>query len=295
MRRWALGVGIVVILAAPVRAAGVEYVPVPPPPAAPTHFCGGGAASDRLTPFKPRPRLHSPSMDGRIGFGPPSLIVTRLPFRVVGGGSVGYSLTLRENAAAVDLDWDVTTNLTLVDWRGNPLRELKGAHRRLRTVTEGTDAGISFSVKDVPAFYRLATTFRDEAGKRLGGIGFYFRSVPWTGGAHLVLTSNSYHLGETVIGRVDNLGPEAVLYGEPFAIERQEGPRWGPAPESPRGPWIMVGYITPPGYAGKNCSRFHIPPAMRPGRYRMSKDYGTRVNFRPEDDLTAEFSVLPAG
>ncbi|HEX6667779.1 MAG TPA: immunoglobulin-like domain-containing protein [Solirubrobacterales bacterium] len=280
-------------LVVPAQVVAETEYETAPPPVAPTHFCGGGAASARLTPFKPRPRLHSPRPDGRMGFGPTGLLLTPLPRLIVDAGSVGYSLALTETTAAVHPNWDVTTVLTLIDWRGTSLKALRRVHRQVGTVNEGEDVGVRFPVKSTPAFYRVTTVFDNEAGKRLGEFGFYFRVASWTEGAHLVLDSNSYRPGETVIGRVDSLGPEAVLYGQPYAIERQAGPSWVPAPESPRGPWLMVGYITSPGYAGRNCSRFHIPAGMRPGRYRMSKDYGTRANFRQADNLTAEFSVLP--
>lgn len=302
-RRWALCVGIAATLFAPAAAAGeVSYEapppppPLPPPPSSPpSSFCAGGLPRKSLTPFRPQPKLHSPGKSGRVGFGPSNLVLEALPPVIEGPGSVGYELTVRPSTPAVHLNWDVTTVLTFIDWRGQPLGKVKGARRHVDTVSPDRAVQIRFAVNGGPAFYRLTSVFRSDSGKKLGGYGFYFRVVPESEGARLVLKANSYRPGGVVIGRVDNLGTEPAFYGMAFAIERQRGPRWLVAPESPDGPWLMPLYATPPGHAGKRCSSFEIPAQMPPGRYRMSKrvNIGFPISLRDDIQLSAEFSVRP--
>ncbi|HET8815286.1 MAG TPA: immunoglobulin-like domain-containing protein [Solirubrobacterales bacterium] len=283
---------VAVALTAPSAASAVTYEP--PPPASP-YFCGGGPARDRLTPFKPKPKLPSPPPSGRLGFGPASLSLQSLPSLVVDKGSVGYSLALRPSAAPVQLNWEVSTTLTLVDWLGRPLGKLRETRRRVTTVRPTRDVGVRFSVNGEAAFYRVIATFWNEADRKLGWYGFYFRVVPDTRGARLILSKNAFRSGQTVKGRIDNVGDEIVSYGTPFAIERLEGSSWTLAPESPDGPWTLPLFHTLPGHAGRRCSNFRIPASMAPGRYRMSKtaQVGRGSLAETAENLVAEFSVRP--
>jgi hypothetical protein len=303
---------VLALLSTPIAAAvtyepPIPYEPAPPkgsppkssPPGESTprapHFCAGGAIRNLSTPFKPRPRLPSPSPNGRIGFGPGGLVLKPLPRLLTGAGRVGYTLSLRPSAPVAHLDWAVTTTLSSVDRRGRFAERVKRVRRQVAKVSRTQDAGVKFRVEGAAAYYRVVSVFRDDSGRRLGRYGFYFRVLPSSKGAELVLDGSSYRAGDTVHGRVDNFGAEPVLYGTPYAIERPDGNAWVLASESPDGLWAMPLFNTQPGMAGRICSNFLIPPEMKPGRYRMAKGASLLSARRPADQffLYAEFSVLP--
>jgi hypothetical protein len=194
VKRWILGMGIAASLVVP-RAAGGEVAyeapPPPPPSSPPSSFCAGGLPRESLTPFRPRPRLNAPPASGSVEFGPSNLVLERLPSRIEGKGMVGYKLTGRSSTAAIHLNWDITTTFSLIDWRGRLLEKVRRTQRHLEVIP-GRGASFRFAVDGDPAFYRVTSVFRNEAGRKLGGYGFYFRVVPETEGARLVLKANAY-------------------------------------------------------------------------------------------------------
>ena len=275
----------------PQTSQAVTYEPAPP-------FCEGAVVHDYLMPLKRMPRLHSPPSTGRLGFASERLRLRPLPSLLVGEGKVGYELTLFERGSPVHLGWDVTATLVQVDWRGRVKEVVTRSRRHLATVSRRRGGGVRFPVGEAPAVYRLTVVFRTEAGRKLGGYGFYFRVVSPTQNARLSLNTDSYRPGNMVFGRIENFGTASVLYGAPYAIERQEGSAWTEAPESPRGPWILIGYITGPGLAAEHCSGFWVPPGMPLGRYRMVKElsFMTRLPIEgrpPSTPVAAEFDIVP--
>ncbi len=282
----------------------IPYEPAPPsgkkpPPSSPpgpSQFCAGGATRNPSMPFKPLRKLPAPAANGRIGFGPAGVFLKPLPRLLTGAGPVGYTLSLRPSAPVAHLDWNVTTILSKVDRRGRFAGKLKRVRRHVSKLSRKEDADVRFRVGSRAAFYRVIAVFRDAAGQKLGTYGFYFRVVPPTQGAHLILDGDSYRHGETVVGRIDNPASETVFYGTPFAIERPQGSGWALAPESPQGDWTMPLYATSPGRTGQFCSRFRIPADMTPGRYRMSKQASVGkwpATNESMETLAAEFSVVP--
>lgn len=279
----------------PATVFGATYEPQPPPSAPP--FCAGKTVRDYLAPFDRMRELHAPLPGGRLGFAPSSLALEPLPSVLLGDESVGYTLALRRlypPEPAVHPNWDVTSSLTRVDRRGRSVELLRRTKRHVTTISKERSLEVRFPVADPPAFYRVTAVFRNGSGRKLGGYGFYFRVMSKLGSPGMTLTASSYRPGEMVVGRVDNLGPDVVSYGAPYAIERLEGAAWIKAPESPRGPWILPAYSTLPGETGKFCSIFRIPPQMPPGRYRMSKeaDVSWPPARREPIQLSAEFEIV---
>lgn len=276
------------VLASAQASPAITYEPEPP-------FCEGSLARDFLAPFERMPKLPAPAPTGRIGFGPASLRLQPLPPLLVNEGSVGYKISLRRPSRPVYVNWDMTTTLTRIDWRGRPIETLDIVHRHVKAVRPRRGAGVHFDVSKKPAVYRVTAVFRSQSGRKLGTYGFYFRVVALTQGAQLKLNAARYRPETRVFGRVDNFGSETVFYGEPYRIEKLEGTSWVKAPESPR--WFTLPlYSTGPGLAGNQCSGFWIPPTMPPGRYRMSKevDFGDwRPLNREPTLLTAEFDIAP--
>lgn len=292
-KRWMLGLALAAAstMAYPAASsAAPAYEPEPP------SFCRETVIRDYLARLERMPKLHSPPANGRIGFGSAGVVLTPYPSLVVGEGTVGYTLKPRSDGSAAHPRWEVTTTLSRINGRGRAVETLNRSTRRVTNIRPWKDAGVELDVEGKRALYRMTIVFHNLAGRELGGYGFYFRVVAPTENARLGLSASSYRHGQTVFGRVENLGTMLTVYGGPYSIERLEGSAWTRAPESPRGPWLAIAYFSPPGKAGP-CSSFNIAPSMPPGRYRMVK----RVEFQmpnfpirgSERILYVEFDVVP--
>lgn len=259
-------------------------------------FCEPHRLHDFSTPLKQMPALHQPSERGQIGFGPDNLRLLPSPTLVFGGGQVGVALAPYQGQG-IGLSWIATTTLVEIDRKGRSLGKPRRSVERVGWLKPYWGRSFGFAVSNDPAFYRVTIAFRDTSGKRLGRFGFYYRVLPSTSQARLRLNASSYSRGTTVFGRVENFGSSSVGYGVAYSIERLEGENWVVAPESPRGPWNLIGFTSPPAGTGNRCSAFGIPGSMPPGRYRMVKNVDLPAwppARRPVDlTLTAEFDVLP--
>jgi hypothetical protein len=264
-----------------------------------TPFCEGGVLHDYLTPLEHLPSLHAPSATGQIGFGPAGLRLVAFPSLVAAPtgysnsfrGSPGYRLFFDRSTPVKPLNWFTTATLARVDQRGRAVDITYRKRRHLVALTPRHGGGVSFPAPP-PAMYRLTVVFRTEDGEKLGEYGFYFRVVEPTQEAMLTLSAASYSPEQTVLGRIDNLGTELALYGDPYVIERLGGSTWTKTPESPSLPYDPL-YPADPGLAGSHCSPFRIPPSMQPGRYRMSKDIYRLAPGHELTTLTAEFEITP--
>jgi len=250
---------------------------------------------DFLKPLARMPKLHSPPASGELGFGPAGLRLIPHPSLVVGEGDVGYDLFLAGPRKPARLGWRVTTTLVRLDGRGRRVARVERARRRLAVLGGGRGGGFDFPLEGRPAAYRLTSVFRSRSGRKLGGFGFYFRLVTRDPKPHLALNATSFRAGQSVFSRVENFGSTFLTYGVSYWIERFAGTAWAGAPESPRGPSILVLLASPPGMSGR-CSSFWVPPGMAPGRYRVVKEVEI-VRARPRSPapafLTAEFEIVP--
>jgi hypothetical protein len=264
---------------------------------APSAFCRPTVLRDYLAPLNRLPKLHSPGPSGRLDFGPRSIRLQPLPSLLVGGGTIGYKLTLSRGAPAQHPNWTVVTTLTRVNWRGRTAETHNHARRHVTTVSRSHGAGVEFRVNRYAFPYLLTAVFRDQSGKELGEYGFYFRVVDATANARFGLSAPSYRPGNTVFARVENIGSSPVSYGAAYAIERLEGAAWTKAPESPKGPWILPLYTTPTGTTEEGCHSFWIPPTMPPGHYRISKEAQFPALRGPGSDeprlIGGEFDITP--
>jgi hypothetical protein len=279
--------GLLLLFALPAGAGALVYEPEPP-------FCKPHVVRDHLAPLGRLPKLHGPGEGGRIGFGPRNLRLLTGPRLLVGGGRVGFALRL-EQRRSLNLPWTAVTSLVPLSRKGRPLAPPRRKVERVGYLRAHGGDEFVFEVPDGYAIYRLMTVFRDAAGQKLGRFGTYYRVVDPVIWARLNLSALSFRAEQSVFARVENLGTQSAFYGVDFLIERLEGDTWQRAPESPTGPWILLGITTPGGMTGR-CSRFWIPPTMPPGRYRMVKSARFPASDQKgwvERTLVAEFNVLP--
>lgn len=238
-----------------------------------------------------------PKPDGRLGFGPSSIRMRILPRLVATGGKIGFELFLHPGASAAHPRWKVRANLGRLHPRRNLQVFIASKERRVLTVDRSHRTRFAFEVAGEPSYYLVTAYFTTPNGRRvLGHFRLYFKVIPTTREARLVLDADSYRRGQTVFGRVENHGTEPVQFGAPYRIERRDGSSWSLAPESPD-VFILPIYGAFPGESGQPCSPFSIPSSMPPGHYRMVKE----VSFPPSEPgeeriastLAAEFEIVP--
>jgi hypothetical protein len=170
------------------------------------------------------------------------------------------------------LNWLVEAQLARVDRRGRTTQSLGKIIKqvsRLRSTDDrpSGDLDLSFRVSK-PALYRVEITFTDQAGKRLGRYGKYFRVLRPSLDARLVLNGAEFRPGETVSAHLENYGTDSLYYGLGRTIERYDGSSWTVAPESSQGVVLAIGLSSGPGESA-SCWSFNIPPNEPPGRYRF--------------------------
>lgn len=268
-------------------AAAVTYEPEP-------QFCEPSLVHDYLAPLKRLPKLHWPATERNPVFGSGNVTLSQVQSLVVGKGTIGFRLGLRNYNHPAHPTWKLTVTLSRIDWRGRS-RETVGLKTiSVTSISRDSEPSADFDVAAKPAAYRLTLVALTPSGRKLGRYGSYFRVVPITRKAQLGLNDTTYRPGQTVFARVENNGTMDVSYGVPYSIERLDGSTWVTAPESPKGPWILPLLISPPGGTGR-CNGFWIPPTMSPGQYRVAKgvNFGWPGRNRPETTLTANFQIAP--
>jgi hypothetical protein len=288
--------GLVLLIAAAAlagRADAVTYEPAP--------FCEPTTVRDWLKPFERMSRLHQPRQSGKVDFGPANLRLRATPQLLVGGGAVGFRLGLEQRNGLILL-WKAKTTIVEVDRNGFPIGRPQQSIKRVDFLDPALGREFQAQVSRAPAFYRSTIVFSGVSGQELGKFSFYTRVVKPSAKAHLGLDASVYRPGGSVFMRVENPGSLAASYGVDYNVEKLEGGNWIEAPESPRGPIIMLGITAPPGMTGP-CNIFLIPPTMAPGSYRISKRVGFKIPpgskvdkhspaRRPDSVLIAQFEIV---
>lgn len=272
--------------AAPARAVAP---PAPPDPS----FCEGTVVRDFLAPTKRMPKLRSPRRDGTLPFRPRGigLFAWHPGLEPKADEEIGYVFSLRRHAPARPR-WRVDARLELVDWRGRRLKQVAGKRRQVRRL--GRDRrrlNLKLPLPRRIGFYRYSAEFRGPSGKLLGRLGFYARVMAPVKRIRLALSSPTYTPGQTVLGRIENLGTGSVYFGSPYRIERYDGGVWTRAPETPQA-FPMPLYTAGSGLSSP-CSPFRIPHSMPLGRYRMVKEVDFAIGQRAQSaTIAAEFDVV---
>lgn len=256
-------------------------------------FCGAAVVRDYLGPLNGLPKLRLPSSAGLAGIGRSNLLLKTAPRLAVGEGRIEYWFTLRNPKRPVRLGWTVLATLSRVDTDGRAVERVARAKRRVGAVTTTSLPGGRFRVSGEPTTYLLLLSIRGAQGQEIARYGSYHRAEPLHYETRLGLNAASYRPGQTVFGRVENLGTGSVFFGASYSIQRREGSRWVRVPESPRR-FIKPLYSLGAGAAGR-CHDFWIPPTMSPGRYRMAKGitFGEYTPDAASAQLTAEFDIVP--
>jgi hypothetical protein len=229
----------------------------------------------------------------KLPFGPPGLRLTQQGDLTgerldLGGGPFGYRLTVKSIGHRIRLDWLVLARLFSV--ASNESRHLQTSRRRVSEVGYGRQGDtIIVDLPKRPAIYRLDLTFKNAGGRVLGRFSEYVRVVEALAEARIGTQRKRYQAGDTLRGRVENLGTEAVLFPPSFLVEKFVDGNWvrvGPA----RTIWPRSLSALKAGWAS-NCMIYHIPSHFTPGLYRLKKwlSYLGEEEF----DATAEFYVRP--
>jgi hypothetical protein len=181
----------------------------------------------------------------------------------------GYELW-NDQGHSVRVNWTVTARLWSLDSGGRQIEEIGHTGIYARTISGEHSPHIALAPPPGRrGFYRFDLRFESK-GKLVGSYSSYFRVVPPRWRARFALSRTVARAGQQVLGRIENLGTEAVEYGEYFGIERERSGVWSPVPRFSGGNWLAWGGILEPG-ADSLCDRIRVPADLAPGRYRFVK------------------------
>lgn len=280
-RRSVIGaMALVVALLAVAPAAAAEAEPP---------FCEGQTLHDYLAPLKRLPKLReAPARRHKVLHFRGTEIFSAGPKLAISGGRAGYDFTFEGHP-----EWDVTVALARINSKGEVVERIAKRHHRLGE-TPLASADFGFGIPGRPALYRTTLVIRSRSGRKLGEFGNYYRVIRPSVEARLVLTAPAYSPGSTLFARVENPGAAFALFGQEYAIEKQEGEGWVRAPESP-GAFVMPLYGIAPGATSNHCTVFPIPTSMPLGRYRLSQEilftWALQHGHQVRPTLHAEFDV----
>ncbi len=263
--------------------------------------CDNQIVRDYERPLRHLPADHLPA-GGNLPFAPAGVGLAKLGFRKVfiQGDMIGYRLVVNRAKSRtghlkhpLNLRWDVQSTLTAVDAHGRPARVVARQARLLGDVRHPEH--VEFGLRGKPGLYRFDLSIRAWNGKVLGSYREYVRVVPLRVRLGIAVSGSSFHPGEHVIGRLENLGTSTAIWpaGAELKVERYDGEAWSDVRSSNSElPIDGVDEFIYGGHAG-SCATFTIPSDAPTGSYRFSTEvesYGARVlQFR----LASYFSVVP--
>jgi hypothetical protein len=259
-------------------------------------FCKGSVVRDYRMPFKRMPNIRRIPATGHLPFAPADIFLTFpsnpvLVPREGPGTSINYGFEFRSaKRRIVTLNWIINVQVSRVNRDGRVIMKAGLKRRKLQNVTvrQLEQFAISFGLPRREAFYRVDLSFKSLRGNLLGKYGQYVRVMRPTRSVKLETSPGLNRPGEDIFFRLKNFGTARTSYGEPFAIEKQNGAYWSPyLTEADLGPWRRWLRTLPGGTAGR-CQSFTVPLGTEAGRYRVKKALPL-----PASAVDAEFEVAP--
>lgn len=265
--------------------------------ASPPGFCEAPMSRDFLKPIEAMAPVRRPPLGGKLPFAPQGVSLEKVGSRLmVGGGRIGFRLGDATNGRR-RLNWLVSARLMKVNSGGRAIDVLQSIRRQLGTIRISRLNDFSFLLAEVPAFYRIDISIREQDTKELlGAYSNYIRVMrPWFD-VQLLGTQSTLAPGGEFYTRLINLGTEKVTGPSEFGylVEKFRGRRWievsSKSPSSKKG--IRRRAILERG-SSEGCRRLAIPDAATPGLYRVSQTVfqGALSPHREPVRLTAQFEV----
>jgi hypothetical protein len=269
----------------------------------PLAFCTDRVVHDYELPLRSMPADHPPPKE--LPFGSRRLSISRLGFDKLAlpGETFGYRFGgngkgIGRNAEGrllhpLSLHWNVITTLWAVDRHGRLVRVVARKHRYFNEVHNLMVLEFALAVRRA-GLYRIGLSFKKPDGTLLGSYNEYVRAIPRQVSMRIATSQPEFHLGETALGRFENLGTEDVQLPEEGALELER---------YEDGQWIQIPRILGEGVAGwtgdvsvisggdaTSCYKVELPPGTTTGLYRFSvaaKPFGSRTRT-----VTGQFMVL---
>ena len=254
-------------------------------------FCGQAIVKNYEKPLDGLPSAKALAGREHLPFGPAALhlypaSVDAGPRLLVGGGVFGYGFQTQVEGG-LKLNWSLRAAAYALG--GKSPRRVDVTRKRIQFVGGGKQPDITVSLPATPGLYRIDFAFKDRRDGILGAFRDYVRVLKPFRRVRLGISAETFKVGETLLGRLENIGTEEVLFGAPYAIETLLD-----------GSWVRVGpgrHIWPRYIAGLKaggaggCIHYTIPSEFQAGRYRLAK----QVEYE-EGDLSkviyAEFDVM---
>jgi hypothetical protein len=229
-------------------------------------FCASPSARD--FGFSSLPAVHEPPKSGAT-LGHPAV-------GIYGGWEsvmdkpeeFGYGFSEDDYAGPVKVEWLVTATLRALGRGREPTDEVAHSRHFFRDIDAAHQPHIGLTPPDRRGFYRFDLRIQ-SGGRTLGSYSSYFKLVRPSWRPRLRLDRRSVHAGQTIRGRVENLGTERVSLGEEQFVQRRAAAGWVGAGWS-EGANGLVEIQLGPGAPG-GCFALSVPQDTPPGRYRVVK------------------------
>jgi hypothetical protein len=181
-----------------------------------------------------------------------------------------------------------------LDVDGSPDQLLGTTSRTLDGLAKGTRTKrLTLETLSTPGAYRFDITFEDRQRRQLGAYSEYLLVRDPVLDVRLSGRGRTFHPGDVVIAREENLGTELVSSSYSYEVQRLTPRGW--VFEGPKN--LPVPLFNAPLWPGRaDCIELGVPPNASPGHYQLAKDFEDydSVSGKPLPfTLTREFDIVP--
>jgi hypothetical protein len=180
----------------------------------------------------------------------------------------GYVFSEDNYAGPVIVDWLLSATLSALRHGGQSTYEIAHTTRFLKDIDAAHQPHIGLTPPDRRGFYRFDLRIT-SGGITLGSYSAYFKLVRPSWRPRLRLDRRFVYAGQTIQGRVENLGSERVSLGEEDFVQRKTAAGWVGAGWSPGLDGLVETQLGPG--AAEGCFARSVPEDAPLGRYRLVK------------------------
>ncbi len=249
----------------PVEAPLPHYVKAP--------FCRSRTLRAFDEPLQTLPKIREIPLSRELPFAPAGISFSNESDQIiVSGDPLAYRFSGEKPKRPLQLN--VRSRLLRINRDGSALHLAKQKVESVRINRQFSERTIGFARSPGPGLYRYDLVFR-WAGGKLDRYQAYYRVVRKSLDVRLRLNHQEFHVGDRILGLVENYTAESVDYVTSFKIQRYVNNDWITVPSQEifghpvKFRHVML--VSAPGSTGPCSSVLVVSETMSPGRYRMLK------------------------
>jgi len=233
------------------------------------------------------PQARQVPESGDLPFGPKTVSLVSFEGHVLPlGQPFGYELLSENYHGHTPLHWNIQTRMLAISRSGQLGREVDSKQITVDLISSGDEAKLYLDPPRKPGFYRYDIEIVNGGGELLGSYSDYlkvFKRFFWK--ARLGLSGHSFHAGDVVLSRVENLGTEWTLYGEEFTVQRFKEGRWRPT-SSLNSNFFSLGWEASAPATPANAALLGYPPMSSQAFTESSRRSNSLSDWTPANPIT---------